>query len=258
MKILSLGAGVQSSTIAMMSARGELPMLDAAIFADTGWEPQAVYEWYEWLKEQLPFPVYKVGTKNLHDDLIASNVGVMRRVASVPFFTEQGGIGRRQCTSEYKIIPVQKKIRELNGIEPRKHWKGDPVELWIGISLDEIQRMKPSRVKWINHAFPLIDNRITRMQCLHWFRKNKLPEPPKSSCIGCPFHNNQMWQEMKETAPDEFKNAVQIDKIIRDGGTNIIEKQFMHRELKPLDEVQFVDDRQIDLFVNECEGYCAT
>ncbi len=48
--IISLGAGVQSSTMALMAAHGEIePMPDAAIFADTQNEPQRVYEWLDWL-----------------------------------------------------------------------------------------------------------------------------------------------------------------------------------------------------------------
>lgn len=45
LRILSLGAGVQSTTLALMAAHGEIgAMPDCAIFADTGWEPKAVYE----------------------------------------------------------------------------------------------------------------------------------------------------------------------------------------------------------------------
>ena len=47
-RFLSLGAGVQSSTLALMIAHGELEPVDAAIFADTGWEPKKVYVWLDW------------------------------------------------------------------------------------------------------------------------------------------------------------------------------------------------------------------
>ena len=49
MRILSLGAGVQSSTLALMIERGDLPMVDAAIFADTKGEPKEVYDRLDWL-----------------------------------------------------------------------------------------------------------------------------------------------------------------------------------------------------------------
>jgi len=45
MNILSLGAGVQSSTVLLLSCRGERPTLEAALFAETQWEPKAVYQW---------------------------------------------------------------------------------------------------------------------------------------------------------------------------------------------------------------------
>ena len=35
LRILSLGAGVQSSTVALMIEKGEIPMVDCAIFSDT-------------------------------------------------------------------------------------------------------------------------------------------------------------------------------------------------------------------------------
>ncbi len=44
-RILSLGAGVQSSTMALMADQGAFGKKpDAAIFADTGWEPEPVLE----------------------------------------------------------------------------------------------------------------------------------------------------------------------------------------------------------------------
>ena len=50
LRVISLGAGVQSTTMALLAAHGEIqPMPDAAIFADTGWEPAAVYRHLEWL-----------------------------------------------------------------------------------------------------------------------------------------------------------------------------------------------------------------
>ena len=56
--VISLGAGVQSSTMALMAANGELPKPDCAIFADTGNEPKAVYTYLDFLKKILPYPIY--------------------------------------------------------------------------------------------------------------------------------------------------------------------------------------------------------
>jgi 3'-phosphoadenosine 5'-phosphosulfate sulfotransferase (PAPS reductase)/FAD synthetase len=74
-RFLSLGAGVQSSTLALMIAHGEIEPVEAAIFADTGWEPRHVYEWLNWLEEQLPFPVCRVQYGNLRTDTLAKRGG---------------------------------------------------------------------------------------------------------------------------------------------------------------------------------------
>src|SRR5438445_8781019 len=59
--IISLGAGVQSSVMALMASEGLItPMPRAAIFADTQAEPASVYKWLEWLESKLAFPVVRV------------------------------------------------------------------------------------------------------------------------------------------------------------------------------------------------------
>jgi len=48
LRVLSLGAGVQSSTLALMVEKGEIPKVDCGIFADVGGEPQTVYDHLEY------------------------------------------------------------------------------------------------------------------------------------------------------------------------------------------------------------------
>ena len=262
--ILSLGAGVQSSTMALMAAKGEItPMPDCAIFADTGWEPKRVYEWLDWLETQLPFPLYRVSKGNLREDIV--NSFGKKRVASVPFYTEsentRGGLLRRQCTREYKVEPITKKIRELMGLKPRQRAKGKvSVNLWIGISTDEIIRMKPNRETWITNRWPLIEKHMSREKCLDWMMKNCYPKPEKSSCIGCPYHNDAAWREMKMHDKTSWLDAVEIDKLIRDGIRGTKEKLYMHRSLRPLDEVDFrnLEDmgQQRLEFGEDCDGMC--
>jgi 3'-phosphoadenosine 5'-phosphosulfate sulfotransferase (PAPS reductase)/FAD synthetase len=67
--VINLGAGVQSSTMALMAAHHEIePMPDFAVFADTGDEPTEVYRWLEKLEKMLPFPVYRVSKGILSAD----------------------------------------------------------------------------------------------------------------------------------------------------------------------------------------------
>jgi hypothetical protein len=255
LKVLSLGAGVQSTTLALMANNGELgDVPDCAIFADTGWEPQSVYAHLEKLKQHLSFPVYTVIAGNLREDIINGVNSKGKRFASVPWHMQKANgtraIGMRQCTGEYKIRPIQKKVVELmDGKRP----KGG-CEMWVGISTDEIFRMKPSRVKYIVNRWPLIEKRLNRNDCQQWLMKNGW-YAPKSSCIGCPYHSNEQWRSLTK---EEFDDAVKIDKAIRNQ-PKFKAIQFMHKSMIPLDEVDLRTDEeigQIDLFNNECEGMC--
>ena len=266
MKVLSLGAGVQSTTLALMAASGAFQeMPDCAIFADTGAEPNSVYDHLNKLKKCLPFPVHIVSGGNITNDLLqGTNSGGKKRFAAVPYFLDRGkngiGMGRRQCTKEYKIIPIHKKIREILGYEPRARIPKDAAEVWIGISTDEIIRMKPSQVAWIKNRWPLIEIGVSRHKCLEWLSNNNW-DAPKSACTFCPFRSNESWQNMKKNDPESFEQAVLVDHAIRNGVHSKILNAvpYIHRSCKPLDEVDLrsaTEKGQIDMFLNDCEGMC--
>lgn len=248
MRVLSLGAGVQSSTLALMMQRGEVAPPDCAIFADTQWEPAAVYRWLDWLEAQLSFPVIRVTAGNLREAAMRRSNVDGGRFASVPWHME-GAMGRRQCTREYKLDPLRRKMRELVG-------RRGQVEVCIGISVDEAHRMKPARNLWQHHTWPLIDKRMTRADCLAWMERAGYPRPPKSSCLGCPFHSDQQWEEIK-AVPEEWLDVIEVDKAIRLQPKMRLQ-QFMHRSCTPIDQVEFTNAAQTDLFGNECLGMCGT
>ena len=261
--VISLGAGVQSSTLALMFATGELsPMPDCAIFSDTGAEPRAVYEWLDWLEAQLPFPVYRImKAEGLRQNIIDSIAGA--RFAGAPFFTESqssdGGQLRRQCTREFKVEPITKKLRELVGLKYRERAPREIlVTQYIGISYDEMIRMKPSHEHWIEHKWPLVDLGMRRLDCLQWMDRHGYPRPPRSACTFCPYHSDDEWKRLKES-PADWNAAVEIDELIRNGVRGTTEKLYLHRSLKPLTEVDFSspeDMGQQNLFGAECEGMC--
>lgn len=269
--VISLGAGVQSSTMALMAAHGEItPMPDCAIFADTQAEPDRVYEWLDWLETQLPFPVYRVS----HKEGLLVNIMKMdvkgadkERFISVPFFTDlhNGGMTRRQCTREYKIAPIEKKVRELVGLAKGERVKKGQllVSQWIGISTDEATRMKDSRTHWIECRWPLIEKRMNRTDCLNWMKANGYPEPAKSSCTFCPYHDNRTWRDMKKNDPKAWSQAVEVDNHLRSGAASdargMTTNLYLHRSLVPLEDVDLstAEERgQINMFENECEGMC--
>jgi hypothetical protein len=261
--VLSLGAGVQSSAMAVMSARGDLPPVDCAIFADTGYEPKGIYTYLNYLKSILPYPIYVVSKGNIKEDTLKAATG--NKFVVAPFFTKNNltgkkGMTMRQCTNDYKIQPIRKKIRQLCNIGYKKHFPKDKyVEQWIGISTDEIQRMKPARDKYILNKHPLIDSNLSRNDCLIYMKKQNIKLPVKSACICCPYRDDYGWANMKKNNPEEFKDAVEFDKKIRRINKDENVEIFTHKSLKPLDQVDFKNkkrDEQLDLFNNECEGMC--
>jgi hypothetical protein len=265
LRVLSLGAGVQSTTLALMAAHGVIgPMPDAAIFADTGWEPDAVYEHLDWLSggNVLPFPIHRVSAMDLRKHVLDRATETEGRYISVPYFLGDGGMGRRQCTREAKIAPIRKEIRRMLGVPKGHKATAFRVEQWIGISTDEMQRMAIARENWITHRWPLIEARMSRGDCLAWLDRHGYPIPPKSSCIGCPFHNDAFWRAMQKDDPAAFADAVEVDRSLRARGPvrGMRSNEYMHRSCQPLEDIDFearTTGPQID-FLDECSGVCGT
>lgn len=214
LRILSLGAGVQSTTVLLLSAEGALPALDAAIFADTGWEPTAVYEHLDRLEEQIArpagIPIHRVRRGHIRDDALDPNA----RYAQMPLYVRgpDGGRGmlRRQCTAEYKLAPIKAEVRRLLGYQhPTPVPAGVFVEQWVGISSDESWRAARASadVAYLRSWFPLLflpggTGRAklgwTRQDCQRFLRSRGFGSTPRSACIGCPFHSNAYWRDMRD------------------------------------------------------------
>ena len=261
LNVISLGAGVQSTTMALMAAHGEIePMPGCAIFADTFGEPQEVYDHLDWLEAALPFPIHSVSKGNLGKDLIDYLEGRSRTGANIPFFISVNGspgIMNRSCTRDYKVNPVRKKAEQLAKIG-RKKPQDVKITQWLGISVDEAHRMKESQRPYIKNRYPLIELRMSRGDCLAWIKRKGYETPPRSACWYCPYSSNERWRHLRESQPEEWQKAVDFDATLRSkgkwpGGKGLA---YLHRSLEPLDKADLGDDRTIDMFGNECEGMC--
>lgn len=270
LRVLSLGAGVQSTTVLLLAAEGRLPKLDAAIFADTGWEPQVVYEHLDRLDREVAqpanIPILRVSAGNIRSDALDP----AHRFASMPLYilnrNGEPGMSRRQCTSEYKIKPIKEAVRRLLGApeEPNRSGRMRPgrvparrvAEQWIGISADEAHRARDSDVGYVRHAFPLLAVGVeaepplkgatgrlgwSRSDCIRYLTSRGFASTPKSACIGCPFHGNRAWRELRDNSPDHWADAVSFDAAIRNGaaraaanGNELRGTAFLHRSRVPL------------------------
>ncbi|MFF6888854.1 hypothetical protein ACFY9F_37460 [Streptomyces sp. NPDC012421] len=239
---------MQSSALLALSAEGILPKIDYAIFADTGWEPEAVYRHLDRLEREIAepagIPILRVSSGNIRDDALNPD----HRFASMPLYilNKDGrpGMTRRQYTGEYKVKPIKRKIREILGYPyPAPVPKGVFVEQWIGISTDEFHHAKDADVKYMQNRHPLIDMGWSRSDCVRHLASLGLADTPKSSRLGCPYHGNSQWRKIRDTSPSEWEDVVEFDAAIRKGnaranatGNTLLGEAFLHRSRVPLGE----------------------
>lgn len=275
LRVLSLGAGVQSTTMALMAATGELgDRPDWCIFADTQSEPDDVYTHLGWLEAEIArltngqMQCVRVTAGNLEADVLGIIGAELTgsRTATPPFFTPgKDGVAapvRRQCTESYKIEPIREWMRQKIGHPKGRPWKGDPaIECWIGISTDEMQRMRDARDRFVKNRWPLIEAKMARSDCIRWFERHYPGRPlGKSACWFCPYKKTPEWRRTRDEQPAEWAKAVEFDRKIRAGSVSSRGEWFLSRQLVPLDQADLstaVDRGQKEFgFLEECEGMC--
>lgn len=275
---LNLGAGVQSTALYLMAIDGEVPKIDAAIFADTQEEPDDVYEHLAWLESLGGPPILRVTAGRLGDALEAgSDAKGNRRTdgghyIQIPVYTKMHdgttSLTRRQCTADYKVKPIESLIREhVGGQAGRPLPKDVTVTQYMGLSHDEPKRVIRVKQRFMEKPanwkveFPLWDLEMTRADCVAYL-KGRVPHPvPRSACVFCPFKRNDEWRHLRDSDPKGWERAVYIDKVCRTG-SGLDAARYVHRDCQPLDEVDLreADQKSGQMhfrgFVDECEGYC--
>ena len=239
LRVISLGWGVQSFTMAVMSALGDLPAVEYAIHSDTRWEKENTYtfaeQWTPWLIEHgvnvvtvhapvsadlsdansnnVLIPAYTLSPKGLDPAAYVDGVDYSGDMGSAIEY--QDGQLRRQCTKRWKIEPIRRfllaECRRLN-IDPAP----GTIEEWLGITMDEWQRAKDADVQYIQHRYPLLEARLTRQDCVNYLQRHSIPVPDKSACKFCPYQNMGAWRAQRRAGGKDWQTAVEIDNLIRD------------------------------------------
>lgn len=279
-RILSLGAGVQSSTLLLMSCRGELPKLDWAIFADVGWESKPVYDHIGFLELEAAIAgirVQRVSRGNLRTTALELARNEQRRggerYASIPLHILMPDgtktINRRQCTHGYKIMPIEQFIRrDVLGLESGQRVPaGVQVDHWFGITWDERQRVRTCEDRWRRFVYPFCgipgpvssswqhpDGRPrlwTRSDCVRWLERNYPGiRVPRSACVACPYRSNEEWRAIQDD-PESWEDAVEFDRAIRQAAIapdpdrlDLRGQPFVHRSCVPLEMVDLRTDTE--------------
>jgi hypothetical protein len=244
--VLSFG-GAQSAAIAVLVLQGRLPKPDLIVFADTSREVTETWQYLENIVRpalaEIGLPVHVVGHEYAYYDL---NHG---KELLLPTFTTRGGAKGKLptfCSKEWKQRPIRRWLRE-QGVKA--------CDLWLGISMDEIERMKQEEKKWVNHVYPLIEMiPMQRHQCVSLVENYGWPTPPKSRCWMCPNMGAQAWRQLRDTYPDDFQKAVALEQEIRQSDPHV----WLHTAAIPLVDAVELSDMQPSLFDGCDSGYCFT
>ena len=251
----SYGGGTQSIAIALLVARGRLPKPDAIVMADTGREASETWEYHAAHVGPLLASAgltVEVAPHELSTVDLYPTTGGTRPL--LPAFSE-GGQLPTYCSVEWKRRVVRRLLRK-KGYGPAR-----PVDLWLGISLDETPRLRKSDVDWLRHRWPLcFDVPMTRAECRAMITEAGLPEPPKSSCWMCPFRQNAQWRRLKESYPGDWERAVALDAEVRERDPQ--GALYLHLSRVPLAEADLGREDTVEdlpLFSAGCRtGYCWT
>lgn len=253
--VANVSGGIQSTFMAHAIFNELLPRVDCMIFADTGWERESSYNTILGLKElahdhDIPFHITSNG--NIREQAIEagnpkSDYGDWRDPKTgygflkMPIYTiDQRGnkprMSAKQCTTDFKIRPIRKFLREHYGMQAR-------FNQWIGISLDEAHRMRTSDVKYVTMCYPLVtDLKFTRGHCIEYLKRHNIPVPTKSACIGCPLHSDENWHDLTEA---EKQDAIDFDEKIRHLQAHVDAlpkpKKF-HQDQLPLFDMSEIDE----------------
>lgn len=216
--VVSFGGGRQTVGLLVLSAQERIPHR-TFLFANVGdraEKPETLAYFHE---HALPFAerhgielrelrwVDRTGReRDLYDDLLRQENSL-----TIPL-RDSGGFGPRKCTSRYKIEVVARELRKRGATADQ------PVDVAIGIAVDEIERAKPGIVKqqpWTVRTYPLLDLGLFTRDCLRIIADAGLPIPPRSACSFCPFQGDEEWRRQREQSPDLFARNVALDATMR-------------------------------------------
>jgi hypothetical protein len=248
-EVWSCGGGTQSGAIAELIKQGRLPRPDMAFMTDTGRERSATWPFVDgFIRPRLASVGLELTIVPAED---FARIQLMENgVHLLPGFTNlSGNVGKLRpfCSGHWKRDVGMRYLRSI-GVESAVNW--------IGISVDEMHRVRTPKAKWLQLRYPLIyDVPMRRWNCVELIRSTDWRDKPipRSACWMCPNHNDSEWIDMRINWPDDFRSACDLEKQLRETDENF----FLHESCVPLGEVDFSAQRTL-LASQGCVGECFT
>ena len=185
MRFLSFGGGVQTTSLLLMDQYDEI------IFADTGNE---MPETYDYMKRYIAPYVEMKGIK-----FTVVRKGVKQSETLEQFCLRRHKVPsfmHRWCTRDFKVIPIRRYIKKSNQY---------PAICVMGISFDEIARVRTDHPGEFTYEYPLVGKKLTREDCTQEILKQGWEVPPKSGCFFCPYNRVSRMRQIYETMPEHWQ-----------------------------------------------------
>ncbi len=240
LEILALGAGVQSTALLLLNAEGRIqPPAEVAIFADTGGEMPETYLHLRRLASLSTIPIC-----------------VVRRNPSLEKWNEHycvlparngDSLLPRRCTTSWKAEPIERQARSMGAAR---------LITQLGISVDEVHRMKESPKAWVTRRWPLVEMGWTREDCRRYLTRHGL-DAPRSACFFCPLRPRSWWRYLAANRPALFDRACILEeRLPSKAGFRPYLLSGFGRPLR-----MAVSDAQLPMLPDgqegvECDGYC--
>ena len=266
--IFSYGAGVQSTALMVLMAKGDVPKPDAFVFANVGNDSEKP-ETLEYLETYArPFAtvhgieIVEVQHEyNGQPETLLEHIRRTKRSIPIPAFMKNGAPGNRTCTQDFKVKVVDKWIK-AQGITH--------ATIQLGFSIDEFRRTATKSTEYLpvtkryskRFAWPLIDLKLTRLDCMNIIGNAGLPVPPSSLCWWCPFHPRGAWVDKKREKPAEFAACVALENEINEkrkslGRDRVYLYPMTGGVMRPLEQAVGDQLPLWELFEETCpSGYC--
>jgi hypothetical protein len=268
--VLSFGGGTQSTHLLEQHFRGEINY-DYIIFADTGAEPQFIHDQVEWWKcrqreygNETPFIITHHNSmeggleemlmRYLHTDYQRFQMPVYcNKIDEETGKEVKGGIMPRQCTVDFKIVPVKQTVRRAVmkklGLKSTQRTPRDIAFIIdIGFSYDEINRIslyQSPQFKYMYLAYPLVEEGLTTEDSIQFLKDHNMPTK-RSRCYFCPFNCDNRgigmdWDEIIRDEPLSFLKACYFDERLRSvqrSGSKMMKSiPYLHYSRVPLIDV---------------------
>ncbi|MEN9373026.1 MAG: hypothetical protein RIR79_578 [Pseudomonadota bacterium] len=246
--IWSCGGGVQSTAIAALICSGKLPKPDLSLIVDTTRERSTTWDYLErWTIPALQAVGVRLERVSAADfastDLFEGEANRLLIPAYTLGTSDTGGKLMNQCSTRWKRYVAQRWARSV-GVKD--------AQVWMGISTDELRRVRVSHEKWWQHAYPLVDLRVNRADCFGMVRSMGWAEPPKSSCWMCPHMRDAEWRDMRLSVPSDFQKAVALEIQMQ----KTMPRAFLHRSMRSISSLSF-DSSTLPLDLGGCDsGMC--